>query len=128
MYIWYNLHFFLNFYHVKFISKNCKNIFFYQIFVHFGRNISIYCSRIFCKCFFSKVNTASNYITNGIKPRSNSKTTDQHAVDCRCMLGRKVIYVRSINCSYNKMAKGFRLLDKKTFLFIQEKNHTSKSF
>ena len=41
---------------------------------------------------------------------------------------RNVIYVRYINCSYNNMAKGTRLLDKKAFLFIQEKIHASKSF
>ena len=44
------------------------------------------------------------------------------------MLGRKVIYVRCINCSYNSVAKGIRLLDKKAFLFIQEKIHASKGF
>ena len=44
------------------------------------------------------------------------------------MLGRKVIYVRCINCSYNNLAKGIRLLDKKLFLFIQKKIHASKSF
>ena len=44
------------------------------------------------------------------------------------MLGRKVIYVRYINCLYNNVAKGIRLLDKKAFMFIQEKNHASKSF
>ena len=32
------------------------------------------------------------------------------------MLGRKVIYVRYLNCSYNNVAKGIRLLDKKAFL------------
>ena len=30
-----------------------------------------------------------------------------------CMLRRKVIYVKCINYSYNKVAKGIRLLDKK---------------
>ena len=44
------------------------------------------------------------------------------------MLGHKVIYVRFINWSYNNLAKGIRLLDKKQFLFIQEKCHASKSF
>ena len=44
------------------------------------------------------------------------------------MLGRKVIYVRCISCSYNNVAKGIRLLDKKQFLFIQENFHASKSF
>ena len=29
------------------------------------------------------------------------------------MLGRNVIYVRCINCSYNNVAKGIRLIDKK---------------
>ena len=34
-----------------------------------------------------------------------------------------MIYVRCIKCSYNNVAKGIRLLDKKAFfLFIQEKN------
>ena len=118
---------FVLFLRCKFKSKNCKNIFFYQKFVHLGQHTSIYCSRIFCKCFFSKVHTASHNITNCIKPDGNSKTTVKHAVDCRCMLGHKVINARCINCSYNNMVKGFRLLDKKPFLFIQEKNHTSKS-
>ena len=44
------------------------------------------------------------------------------------MLGRKVIYVRCINCVYNNVAKGIRILDKKAFLFIQENVHASKSF
>ena len=45
------------------------------------------------------------------------------------MLGRKVIYVRCISCSYNNVTKGIRLLDKKKqFLFIQEHFNASKSF
>ena len=36
------------------------------------------------------------------------------------MLGRKVIYVTFINCSYNNVAKGIRLLDKKAILFTHE--------
>ena len=36
------------------------------------------------------------------------------------MLGRKVIYVRCIKCSYNNVPNGIRLLDKNIFLFIQE--------
>ena len=37
-----------------------------------------------------------------------------------------MICVRCINCSYNNIAKGIRLLDKyeKTAIFMQEKNHT----
>ena len=34
----------------------------------------------------------------------------------KIMLGRNVIYVRCLNCSYNNVAKGIRLLDKKQFL------------
>ena len=44
------------------------------------------------------------------------------------MLGRKVIYVRYLSCSYNNVAKGIRLLEKNQFLFIQENFHSSKSF
>ena len=38
------------------------------------------------------------------------------------MLGRKVIYVRCLNCSYNNMAKGIRLLDKKAFFCLYRSN------
>ena len=31
---------------------------------------------------FSKVHPACHIIVNGIKPGSNSKTTDKHAADC----------------------------------------------
>ena len=61
--------------------------------------------------FFSKVHSASHSIVNGIKPESNSKKVDKHAVDC-CIFGRKVIYVRCISCSYNNVAKDIRLLEK----------------
>ena len=44
------------------------------------------------------------------------------------MLGRKFIYVRRINCTYNNVSKGIRLLDKKAFLFIQEKNMQVRAF
>ena len=37
------------------------------------------------------------------------------------MLGRKMIYVRCINCSYNNVAKGICLHDKKAF-FVYRKN------
>ena len=43
------------------------------------------------------------------------------------MLGRKMIYVRYINCSYNYEAKGIRLLDKKAFVYTG-KIRASKSF
>ena len=74
---------------------------------------------MFMQLFFSKVHPACHNIVNGIKPGSDSKKTDKHDVDCskNCMLGRKVIYVRCINCSYNNVAKGIRLLDKKAFFY-----------
>ena len=37
-----------------------------------------------------------------------------------CMMGRKVIYVRLINCSYNNVAKGIRLLDNKHFCLYRK--------
>ena len=45
-----------------------------------------------------------------------------------CMLGRKVIYVRCINCSNNNVVKGICLLDKKDSFVYTGKNHASKSF
>ena len=44
------------------------------------------------------------------------------------MMGRKVIYLRCIKCSYNNVAKGIRVLDKKAIFGFQEKFHASKSF
>ena len=38
------------------------------------------------------------------------------------MLGRKMIYVRYIKCSYNNVAKGIRLLDKKSIFWLYSKN------
>ena len=61
-------------------------------------------------------------IANGIKPGSNSKTTDKHAANCSktVCVKHKVNYVRCINCSYNNLAKGIRLLDKKAiFVYTQ---------
>ena len=68
---------------------------------------------------------ACHNIANGIKPGINSKKTDKHAAGLfkSCI----VIYVRCINCSYNKLAKGIRLLDKKAF-FCLYNFHASKSF
>ena len=70
------------------------------------------------KMVFSKVHPACHSIVNGIKPGSNSKKTDKHAADCSKAVcwGRKGIYVRCISCSYNNVAKGIRLLDKKAIL------------
>ena len=58
---------------------------------------------MFMQMVSSKVHPACHNIANGIKPGSNSKTTDK---------GCRVIYVRCINCSYNNVAKSIRLLDK----------------
>ena len=46
----------------------------------------------------------------------------------KLLLGRKVIIVRCINCSYNKIANGIRLLDKIAIFVYTGKFHTSKSF
>ena len=70
---------------------------------------------------FSRVHPACYNIVNGIKPGSYSKKTDKHAADCQKAVcsGRKVIYVRCINCStiWPKISVS---LIKKQFLFIQE--------
>ena len=90
------------------------NIYFsYQKFVHFGRNTSKYCSKIIvvhvhATVLISIVHPACSNITNGIKPLSDSKKTDRHAVDCSKA-------VRCINCSYNNVASGIRLLIKGHF-------------
>ena len=68
------------------MSKNCKNIFFNQKFVHLGESTSINCSRIMAvhvyRMCFSKVCPAYHNIANVINPGRNSKTTDKHAADC----------------------------------------------
>ena len=46
MYVFLVLSTIFDFYHETFMSKNCKNIFFYQKLGHLGENTSIYCSRI----------------------------------------------------------------------------------
>ena len=91
-----------------------------------GENTSKYCSKIIvvhvhATVLISIVHPACPNITNGIKPLSDSKKTDKHAVDCSKA-------VRCINCSYNNVASGIPLLDKRAFSFIQGKFHASKSF
>ena len=78
---------------------------------------------------FSKIHTACHNIANGIKPGSSSKKTDEHAANFSkaACLGRKVIYVGCIICSFNNGARGICLFDK-AFLCIQEKIPASKSF
>ena len=44
------------------------------------------------------------------------------------MLGRKMIYARCINCSYNNVAKGIRLLNKKAIFVYTGIISYSKSF
>ena len=71
--------------------------------------------------FLSKIHPIFHNIANRIEPGSDSKTTDKHAAEFlkSCVLGGKVICVRGINCSYNNMAKGVHLLDKKAiFVYI----------
>ena len=76
---------FLIFLQFLIFSKNCKNIFFDQKFVHFGINSSIYCSRIIVAHVnvFSKVHPACHNIAKCIKPGSNSKTTDKHVASAQ---------------------------------------------
>ena len=66
--------------------QKSKYIFFYQKFVHLGENTSKYCSRIIVihvhATVFSKVHSMCHNIAIGIKPGSESKKTDKHAVDC----------------------------------------------
>ena len=71
--------------------------------------------------FLSKIHPVCHNIANGKEPGSDSKTTDMLK---SCVLGRKVICVRCINCSYNSMdnmAKGIRLLDKKAIFLYRKK-------
>ena len=73
---------------------------------------------MFRQLFFSKAHPYCKQY--GIKAGSDSKKTDKHAADCSKAVywGRKVIYVRCIKCSCNNVAKGIRLLDKKTTTFF----------
>ena len=54
--------------------------------IYLGQNASKYCSRIIVVHVhansLSKVHPACHNIANGIKPGSNSKKTDKHAVNC----------------------------------------------
>ena len=71
----------------KFISKNCKNIFFYQKFVHLGKNTSIYCSRIIvvhvhATVFFLKFTQRVIILQTVSNQEVTLKKTDKHAADC----------------------------------------------
>ena len=98
-------------------SKNCKNIFFYQKLIYLGENTSIYCSQIIVvhvhANFFTKLSPSVSQYCKRHKIRKKLKMTDRQAADCsKAVLGRKVKCARCMNCSYNKMAKVIRLLDK----------------
>ena len=60
--------------------------------------------------FLSKVHPACNNIANGIKPGSDSKKTDKYAL-CEMYI---MLFIQ-------QCGQGILLLDKKAFLFIQEK-------
>ena len=66
----------------KFISKNCKYIFFYQKFVNLGENTSINCSQIVVVHVHATVFFLNFTQRVTIKPGSNSKKTGKHAADC----------------------------------------------
>ena len=71
----------------KFTSKNSKYIFSIRNLYILGVNTSKYYSLIIvvhvhATVFFSKVHPACHNIVNGIKPGSDSRKTDKHAVDC----------------------------------------------
>ena len=83
-----------------------------------NENTSLYCSWIIVVHVHanavSNVHPACHNIANGIKPGSYSKRLINMlriAQKLYVCWGRKVIYVRCINCSYNNVAKGIRLLE-----------------
>ena len=69
--------------------------------------------------FFSKVHPACHDIANGIK----QEVTQKRLISMLPIIQKLyVIYVRCINCSYNDMAKGIRLLDEKSHFCLCRKN------
>ena len=86
MYFWYYLQFFIL--TLKSSQEKIVNIYFSTRNLYIlGENTSKYCSRIIvvhfhATVFFSKVYPACRNIANGIKPGSDSRKTDKHAVDC----------------------------------------------
>ena len=53
----------------------------------------------------SKIHPVFHNIANGIKRGSNSKMNGKHAAEySKAVMGRKVICVRCINCSYSNIA------------------------
>ena len=86
MYFWYYLQFFIL--TLKSSQAKIVNLYFSTRNLYIlGENTSKYCSRIIivhvhATVFFSKVHPACRNIANSIKPGSDSKKTDKHAVDC----------------------------------------------
>ena len=110
----------------NFISKNCKYIFFYQKFVHLGRNnfVILYsdnCSSCSCNYFFLKFIQRVTIL----QTVANQEVTLKRLISLlrivqKLYVGRKVIYVRCINGSYNNVAKDICLLDKKHFCLYRK--------
>ena len=94
----------------------------------FGRNTSKDCSRIIvvhvvATVFFLKFTQRATILQTVL----NQEVTLKRLISIlgllkSCMLGRKVIYLRCINCSYNNVARGIDLLDKKAFFAYTGKN------
>ena len=86
MYFWYYLQFFI----LTLKSSHTKlvNIYFSTRNLYIlGENTSKYCSRLIlvyvhASVFFPEVPLACHNFANGIKPGSDSRKTDKHAVDC----------------------------------------------
>ena len=86
-----------------------------------GENTSNYRSwiivvHVYATVFFLKFTQRATIL----QTVSNQEVTLKGLLACcgllkSCILGRKVIYVRCINCSYNNVAKCIRLLDKNAF-------------
>ena len=85
MYFWYYLQFFIL--TLKSSQAKIVNIYFATRNLYIlGENTSKYCSRIIVvhvhATGFSEVHPACHNTVNGIKPGSDSRKTDKHAVDC----------------------------------------------
>ena len=86
MYFWYYLQFFI--FTLKSSQAKSVSIYFSTRNLYIlGKNTSNYCSRIIvvyvhATVFFSKAHPGCHNIANGIKPGSDSRKTDKHAVDC----------------------------------------------
>ena len=118
MFFWYYLQFYY-FDLEKFTSKKkCK--YFFQpenwtiILLNIFSDNGSSCS---CNCFFFQKFTQRVTILQTV---SNQEVTLKRLIRMlliakSCVLGRKVIYVRCKNCSYNNVTKCIRLRDKKAF-------------